>query len=148
AGGTRGTVIRVHWPVSARSILTGARQQFLQIADDFTFLNPHMDLTVTWDGEGRHTPAVEPGWAKWLPGHPTSAHWYDPERFRRLLAAYVAHDADRGRDRTIREFVAEFDGLTGSAKQTRVLDETGQKRAPLSALVAGGEIDGGAADRL
>lgn len=103
---------------------------------------------MDWFGETTEVMATEPKWVKWLPSNPTSAHWYDRERFVRLIAAYVAHDADRGCDRTVRAFVSEFDGLTGTAKQTKVLDETGLKRAPLSQLAADGEIDGKAAGKL
>ena len=104
---------------------------------------------MDWYGERAvDAAATEPDWRKWLPSDPTSAHFYDSARFVRLLAAYVAHDADRGRERTVREFVAEFDGLTSTAKQTAVLDATGFKRAPLSALVRNGEIDAEAAGRL
>jgi hypothetical protein len=91
---------------------------------------------------------TDPAWRKWLPSNPTGSHWYDLERFIRLLAAYIAHDADRGSNRTVREFVAEFDGLTGTAKQTRVLDEAGMKRVPLSALAGPDEVDAEAAGRL
>jgi DNA topoisomerase VI subunit B len=145
-----GTALRVFWPVSARSILADAKARFLQIAEDYTFLNPHLTLTVSWYGEQvLQRPAADPGWKKWLPGNPTSAHWYDPpERFVRLIAAYIAHDRDRGRDRLVREFVAEFDGLTGSAKQTKVLDEVGLKRCALSTLATGGAVDAALAGRL
>ena len=39
-----------------------------------------------------------------------------------------------GRVRLVREFIKEFAGLTGSAKQKLVLDETGLARAPISSL--------------
>jgi DNA topoisomerase VI subunit B len=139
--GGRGTRICVRWPDSARSILDSAKAQLLQIADDYCFLNPHLTLNVGWRGERTSTPAAVPSWAKWLPGHPTSAHWYNLERLSRLVAASVAHDADRGQGRTLRQFVAEFDGFVGSAKQARVLEEVGLTRAPLSALVAGNAVD-------
>ena len=45
------------------------------------------------------------------------------------------------RERLVREFVAEFRGLSGSAKQKQVLDTTGLARLPLSALVAGDDLD-------
>ena len=54
---------------------------------------------------------------------------------KRLIAGYIAHDQDNGRDHTVREPVAEFRGLSGSAKQKKVLDATGLHRAPLSKLV-------------
>ena len=37
-----GTTIKVWWPVSACSILTEAETRFLQLADDYTWLNPHL----------------------------------------------------------------------------------------------------------
>ena len=46
----------------------------------------------------------------------TSAHWYDLARFERYLGAHIARDQDLGRERTVREFISEFRGLSGSAK--------------------------------
>jgi hypothetical protein len=54
-----------------------------------------------------------------------------------LIGAYLKHDADNGRERTVRELVAEFRGLSGTAKQKTVLNGTG---APLSALINGNEF--------
>ena len=62
-------------------------------------------------------------------------------RFQRLIAAYVAHDADNGRSRTVRELVSEFRGLSGSAKPKVVLGAAGLSREPLSRLVVDGRID-------
>ena len=86
------------------------------------------ELTVT---------ATASTWTKWKPSDPTSAHWYTPAHLERLLAGYIAHDEDLERDRTVRELVAEFRGLSGTAKQKAVLDATGLSRAPLSQLVKG-----------
>jgi DNA topoisomerase VI subunit B len=85
------------------------------------------------DGE-RRWPAVDPSWQKWLPSRPTCIHWYDRERFGRLVAGYISYDRDRAQDRTVRQFIAEFDGLTGSAKQKLVLEATGLTRTNLSQL--------------
>ena len=42
---------------------------------------------------------------------------------RRLMGAYIARDQDLGRDpRTVRDFVSEFRGLSGSAKRALVLE--------------------------
>jgi hypothetical protein len=41
----------------------------------------------------------------------------------------------------VRELVPEFCGLSGTAKQRKVLEATGLARAPLSALVNGGDFD-------
>ena len=136
-----GTRLTVHWPNSACSILDEAEDQFLQIAQSFAFLNPHLELSLTWRGVHRHWPATDPAWVKWLPRNPTSPHWYREPELARLIAAYLSADAATGRERLVREFVAEFRGLSGSAKQKQVLDTTGLARLPLSALVAGDDLD-------
>jgi DNA topoisomerase VI subunit B len=148
SGGSRGTKISVLWPNSARSILDDAKSRFLQIADDYTYLNPHLTLKLNWFGEKRDVSAAEPHWRKWLPSNPTSPHWYDLNRLTRLIAAYVSHDADCHTSRTVRAFVAEFDGLSNTAKQTKVLEEIGLKRSPLADLVQGNDIDWSLASKL
>ena len=139
-----GTEITVFWPDSASSILDAAYDRFLQIADDFAWLNPHLRLVIDWSRADRIKRTIEPttpGWEKWRPSYPTCPHWYEPEHLQRLIAAYIAHDADNGDERTIREFIAEFRGLSGSQKQKAVLEATGLHRAPLSALAPDNEID-------
>lgn len=149
-GRKKGTLVRVEWPDSACSILDGAKGEFLQIASDYCWLNPHLKLTIKWSGDSltRTIEATRPDWVKWLPSHPTSAHWYSPDRFERLIAAYVAHGADKKLDRTVREFVSEFRGLSGSAKQKLVLGELGLAREPLSSLVADNRVNSRSASAL
>lgn len=148
--GKKGTVVRVHWPVSACSILAAAKDRFLQIADDYTWLNPHLTLTVrAFDEEPRRVDATAPRWKKWGPSDPTSPHWYQVDHLRRLLSYYVAHDEAAGRPpRTVREVVAEFRGLTGTAKQRAVLEATGMARMTLASFVNGRDLDPGAIERL
>jgi DNA topoisomerase VI subunit B len=117
--------------------LAGAEGRFLQLADDYAFLNPHLTLDVEWFGKRTTTEATTARWAKWLPSDPTSPHWYGAEEFERLVSAYVAHDQDRGADRSVRELVKEFRGLTGTAKQAAVLMETDLSRVNLSHLANG-----------
>ena len=119
-----------------------AKVRFLQIAADYIWLNPHLSLTIDWFGERISINATDPGWSKWKPSDPTSVHWYTPAHLQRLIGAYVSHDADNGRERTIREFISEFRGLSATAKQKKVLDATGLARAPLSALIDGTRFDG------
>jgi hypothetical protein len=122
-----GTLVRVHWPVSPRSQLGIAEPRFLQIVDDFAWLNPHLTLTLTWYGARNGVEATTPGWVKWLPSDPTPPHWYECEHLQRLIGAYLKADQDAGRElpRTVREFISEFRGLSGSAKQKVVLEATG-----------------------
>jgi DNA topoisomerase VI subunit B len=129
-----GSAVKVFWPNSACSTLTDAEARFLQLADDYVFLNPHCTLVVDWFGRRTTTEASDPTWKKWLPSDPTSPHWYAVEEFERLVAAYVAHDQDLGADRSVRELVKEFRGLTGTAKQKAVLEETDLSRVNLSHL--------------
>jgi hypothetical protein len=82
-----GTSITVHWPDSACLKLAAAKPRFLQLADDYTWLNPHLSLAVEWNGETVSTAATAPAWKKWLPSEPTSPHWYGPEEFDRLVFA-------------------------------------------------------------
>jgi DNA topoisomerase VI subunit B len=137
----KGTSVCLHWPDSASSILTDAKSRFLQILGDFAFLNPHLTLTVDWYGSRHRYEATDRRWKKWLPNKPTSPHWYKPENLDRLIAGYLKHDADRGKERTVRELVAEFDGLTGTAKQKVILEATGLSRMSLSALRNGDGLD-------
>jgi len=59
-------------------------------------------------------------WRKWTPGEPTSPHWYSQEHFNGLIGAYLRRERDGAKARTVREFVGEFAGLAGSAKQKTV----------------------------
>ena len=122
-----------------RSILD-AKSRFLQFASDYTWLNPHSSLTIDWFGDRTSIKATDPGWSKWKPSDPTSPQWYTPAHLERLIGAYVSHDADDGRERTVREFITEFRGLSGTAKQKAVLEATGLSRAPLSALINGNKF--------
>jgi DNA topoisomerase VI subunit B len=136
-----GTIFTLHWPNSACSILEGSGERFLQLASNYGFLNPHLTLAVDWFGHETRIAATNTEWSKWPPSAPTCPHCYTFERFEHLVAAYLAHDEERGRERTVREFVAEFRGLTGTAKQKKVLSQTGLLRAGLSALRNGDGLD-------
>ena len=67
-----GTEFRLHWPDSACSILHHAKDRFLQIVDDYTWLNPHLTVAVDWLGVKIDTPATDPTWRKWGPSDPTT----------------------------------------------------------------------------
>jgi DNA topoisomerase VI subunit B len=157
------SLVRVWWPAAASSaagdhgaFLQDASRDLRESADEirdlvagFSFLNPHATLALDVLGERATIEATDPGWTKWTPSSPTSAHWYEPEHLERLIAAYVVHDDQAGREgRTVREFVAGFKGLTSTAKQKRVLEATGLARAPLAALVDGRDFDHAKVRRL
>jgi len=137
-----GTTIKIWWPAKCMETLTAAEYDFLQLADAYTWLNPHLSLTVEWFGETAATLATTTIWDKWRPSDPTPPHWYSPAAFDRLTSAYIAHDRARGLDRSVRELVKEFRGLSGTAKQKAVLEDTGLTRTNLSALVNGHGLKG------
>ena len=46
-----GTIVRVKWPDLPRSNGDDGRKRFLQMAQDYAWLNPHLTITVDWCGE-------------------------------------------------------------------------------------------------
>jgi DNA topoisomerase VI subunit B len=142
-----GTVVRLHWPDSASSLVE-SEERFLQIAAAYAVLNPHLTMTVDWFGDRTELVATASDWPKWRPSNPTSPHWYEVEHLERLVAAYIAHDADTGRERTVRELVAEFRGLSSTAKQKSIAAVTGLPRARVSDFWDGARLDTGAIETL
>jgi hypothetical protein len=141
--GKNRTSVTVCWPATACLYLTGLRDRFLQMANEYACLNPHLTLRFDWDGERLvDRAASDPAWSKWRACDPTCPHWYTPERLARYAAALVNHDRERGaRERPVREFLAEFRGLSGSTKQREVLEASGLTRQPLAALFKDGAAD-------
>jgi hypothetical protein len=101
----------------------------------YAAFNPHATF-----GQFRRSAS---GWAKWSPTDPTSPHWYDLDAFRSLVAAYLHRERNNGhhRGRTVREMIAEFKGLSGTAKQKTVATTAGLSGMSLSDLVSGDDLD-------
>jgi hypothetical protein len=131
----------VRWPNRACSILDAAKLDFYNTTHTFAWLNPHLSLTATWRGESAtRVVASDPKWSKWLPSQPTSPHWYDAPRLTRLMAAHVAHAEDHGIPcPTVREFVGEFRGLSGTAKGKAICEAVGSAKESLADFHRGGE---------
>jgi hypothetical protein len=106
-----------------------------QLIEAYSAFNPH----ATFRTGGIVFKATNPQWAKWNPSDPTSPHWYKPDTLRDLIAAYVSQERNGGRVKTVREFVCEFRGLSGTAKQKEVTE--GLKGVYLHDLVKDGDID-------
>jgi DNA topoisomerase VI subunit B len=121
-----GTRITIKWPPQAEYLLLGAEGRFKALVEGYTWLNPHLSLRGVWYGrQFVNVAATNPTWDKWRPRNPTSPHWYDETRLERYLAAHVARDRDLKRHRTVRDFVGEFRGLSGTAVQRKILEEVG-----------------------
>jgi DNA topoisomerase VI subunit B len=122
---TVGTKVTIKWPPKL-DLLKQAERQFKMLVESYAWFNPHLTLRGTWNGqEFVKVAATNPAWKKWGPCDPTSAHWYTPSRLQRYLAAHVARDRDLKRRRTVREFITEFRGFSGTAVQRKVLEEVG-----------------------
>src|SRR5262249_50476699 len=105
-----GTKITIEWPTS-EELLQYAEKRFKQLTQDYVWFNRHLTLRGVWYGcEFVNVSATTPNWEKWRPRNPTSPHWYDETRLQRYLAAHVVRDRDLKRQRTVREFIAEFRG--------------------------------------
>jgi DNA topoisomerase VI subunit B len=146
-----GTRVRIHWPEVASYLVGEEGHDFYRIdrlLAAYATLNPHgrFELHV-----GRQRTVYKPSvsaWPKWLPPWPTSPHWYTIERLRGLIAAYIGKERDGAKARTIREFLAEFHGLTGTLSRKAVLADAALTGAWLHDLVSGDDVDAAAVRRL
>lgn len=134
-----GTRITVRWPNRASYQLMDCREQFLHLGQNFAILNPHAHMTVSWRGQATDYLPTNLEWEKWTASDPTSPHWYNTERFERLIAAYIAHELDNGGSITVREFVSSFRGLSGTSKQKALLENIGAARTTLSDFFDNGD---------
>lgn len=129
-----GTIVRIHWPDSARQLLQGEDAHFLQpsafdLIADYAAFNPHASFTIN----GQRFDRTAEQWNKWRTTDPTPPAWYSPDTLRNLIAAYLASDDEK----TVREFVSEFKGLSSTGKQKAV----GYARDLLADHVADGDVD-------
>ncbi len=95
-----------------------------RLVSDFSLFNPHATFRFSVGTDQTVFPARDPAWVKWSPRDPTSAHWYTPARLEELVASYVA----AGRNLFVRDFVAQFRGLTGTQTRMQVLEAAGFAR--------------------
>ena len=126
----------------------GFAERFRSIAEGFSIFNPHLTISLDWFGNKTTWSATDTAWPKWKPNKPTSAHWNELQHLERLIGAYVTHDREAGADRFVADFIAEFDGLTGSQKRAKVLDDSDLKRVRLSEFVVSEKLDRPRIERL
>ena len=118
-----GTKITIKWPIKMEY---GIEEQFKQLAESYVWFNPHLTLRGTWHGQNSSTSRrpIRVGRNGGRAIRPARIGTTEA-RLQRYLSAHVARDRDLGRHRTVREFIAEFRGLSGTAVQRKVLDEVG-----------------------
>jgi hypothetical protein len=136
-----GTAVRIHWPGPVGG------DAIAELATAYVLLNPHLRLHLDLGGGDPWDFApTKPDWNRWRPSDPEPALWYDVERLERRIAAAIHHDRTRGeRVRTVRAFVATFQGLTSTARQKELLARLSLQRANLEEafVTASGELDRG-----
>ena len=135
--------------LSSSLLLHGARWRFAELAQDYAAMNPHMNIQVTWlGGHLEHWRPATPKWKKWCSNNGTGAHWYTAERFRSLVAGLIAHDRTLEADRTLSEFIGDFDGLHHRRSHKEILESLGVESRRLSGLAKGDDLDNAKVDRL
>jgi DNA topoisomerase VI subunit B len=123
-----GTVVRV-----SSSCFVDVEDRILQRLADYRLLNPHVAI-------GKHAPG-NVAWVKWRPSDPISPHWYEPEQFTGLIAAYLSAEQDGAPVRHVRDFIANFRGLSSTARQKEILSTLKLTGAKLSALATNGDVN-------
>lgn len=134
----------VVWPFddgwAAKHFADGCRA----MVEGFAMFNPHASFALDWFGARTSWEATDPSWRYWTKDKPTSAHWYEQQHLERLIGAYVT----AGQDMLVSELLEQFDGLSGTRKQTTVLNDAGLKRAKLADLIVNNRFDAPAIARL
>lgn len=110
-------------------------------AETFAIFNPHASVkirhlehnragdsacSIAPREEAEFLPTVSSPveWRKFLPTDLTSPHWYTEEALARLIFAHInAIRQNRAKDLTLRDFVRQFRGLSGSAKAKAVCEQ-------------------------
>jgi len=136
-----GTLVQIHWPRSACSLL-GDFARMYKLALTFVCLNPHLTLTFRHFAQAEsHWSAIDLVWSKWTAQEPHVAHWYTPERFERLVAAYLAKDEEAGQYRLVSDFIAQFRGFARSSARKPILEALALERKPLTIFATPDGVD-------
>lgn len=134
----KGSAVTIHWPKIASYPGMPECRYFYQtnlgdLLHTFALLNPHATFVLN----GNALSYGETTFEKWLPGQPTSAHWYTAARLRDLIAGIITNGQGAC---TIRDFVGTFDGLSATAKRKLVTQAANLSGACLNDLVSNGDV--------
>jgi DNA topoisomerase VI subunit B len=122
-GGRTGT--RVELAITAEEALN--RQAFdpSRWMRSFAAFNPHATFSYqakigSSEGSRIYKSTHPAPFKKYVPGDPTSPHWYSPESLKVLVFSHIAHARNGGRHLPLGEFVKQFAGLTSTKKSKAV----------------------------
>jgi DNA topoisomerase VI subunit B len=122
-----GTRVTIFWPDCF-----GARVHTNEIAGlltQFVWVNPHLTLRFVGDGKTLiESGATNSDWTKYRACDATSPHWYSLEQFERYAGALI----DRDQKVTVREFAAQFRGMSSTERQKQIVCELGVSHMSLA----------------
>jgi hypothetical protein len=122
-----GTRVTIFWPQHNEAVID--RDEIKNLLTQYIWVNSHLTLQFIADGRSVvHHRATNPDWTKYRACDATSAHWYSLQQIERYAGALIARDQEQrhGRQKfTVREFIAQFRGLSATDKQKRILRELG-----------------------
>jgi DNA topoisomerase VI subunit B len=123
-----GTRVTVFWPDNDNALIDA--QEIADLLVQFIWVNPHLSLQFDLNGKNLiDCPATNAEWTKYRACDATSAHWYTLEQFERYAGALIARDQEQRRATrqkyTVREFIAQFRGMSATEKQKDILRELG-----------------------
>jgi hypothetical protein len=129
---SEGTRITIFWPAIAAGTI--GIYDITELLLQYIWVNPHLTLEFVVDGETKlDWEGKNPQWTKYRACDATSAHWYTLEQFERYAGALIDHDQRKHQEGsrekiTVRDFAAQFRGMSATEKQKKVLID-----APLEA---------------
>jgi Histidine kinase-, DNA gyrase B-, and HSP90-like ATPase len=133
---TTGARITVFWPDEAEI----DPDDIKGLLSEFIWVNPHLTLVFRVDGKTYldHS-ATNPDWSKYRACDATSAHWYTVDQIERYAGALIAREQEQQAQHpsstrvkiTVRDFIAQFRGMSASDKQKQILREFGASHMSL-----------------
>lgn len=125
-----GTCISVAFPIGDKHSDLHQDYDFHHWARSFSLYNPHSTIRIeqaksdgTQNANSYHSSVTFPGWRKHLPTDLTSPWWYSTADMERLVFSHIGETRRGNGDPTLREFVRQFKGLSGTAKAKKVCDQ-------------------------
>lgn len=137
-----GTAITLYWRGLSGYLSLNDFPDFYRatrLISAFASLNPH----ATFLFNGRRFERTGDA-AKWTPGDFPSAHWYGAEQLSLLMANHIKLNPAY----PLRGVVAQFRGLSATAKRKAVLEQASLSGATVSGLVSEQRLDRSALNRL
>jgi len=119
-----GTRVTMFWPDCCEAPIVAA--EIAELLTQFVVVNPHLAFRFVMDGKSViDWSASNPDWTKYRACDATSAHWYSLEQFERYAGALIDRDqVDKSRKKiTVREFAAQFRGMSATERQKQVVHE-------------------------